>query len=125
MKYSDNLEDLIKQALETEHEETVKSYDDMNLWEQSLSVFKGKHKLAPIANYIAIWVYAMGVFYSFYKVMTAEDTIFWLIVLNITLMAVAFNKIWHWMEINRKATKNEIKLLRLEIKSLLENKHQS
>ena len=120
MKYSDNLEDLIKKALETEQEEIIKSYDDMNIWEQSFSVFKGKHKLSPIVNYVSIIVFGFGAMYAFYKLMTTSDTIFWLLVLNITIMGSAINKLWHWMEINKRAVNSEIKLLRLEIKSMLE-----
>ncbi|MEL6671419.1 MAG: DUF6768 family protein [Bacteroidota bacterium] len=113
---NDPIEALIREALEEEQEEVLRSYDEMNVFEQTFSTFKGKNGWASMYVFVFALGFWVATMYSLVQAIRTEDTIFWLLVMNATLMMLVIAKLWFWMEINRRSISQEIKILRMEMK---------
>lgn len=121
---SENIDELIKQALSEEESEILERLGEQSIFDQMMATFQGRMKWVAIYSaFIMVIIFALSV-YSFIQFLDAEELremILWGAGMGIGMMSVGLLKTWHWMQMDKNTILREIKRLELHIVSLHKN----
>ncbi len=127
MKTNDEIDQMIKDALSADEQELFNTYDEQNVLQKFGGLFQGKMKWINIMS-MAFQLIIFGIaVYCGYRAFYAVDTTQMLqfgIGAFLAMLAVAFLKMYHFMEMNKNAVIRELKRVELQV-SILANKLDS
>ena len=122
---SENIDDLIKQALSEEESDILERLDEQSIFEQMMSTFQGKMKwIAIYSVFIMLVIFGLSVYclIEFLKAEEIRQMLLWGAGMGMGMMAVSMLKTWHWMQMDKNTLMREIKRLELHIAALHKNK---
>ena len=128
MKHNDeNIDEIIHQALSKEEAEFYDQLDEQNMFDQWLSLYKGKLKWWTILITMVTLVFlGLGV-YTLIEFLNAESTasmLKWGAGMFFCLIVISLMKLYGWMQMDKYALMRELKRLELQI-SMLASKTKS
>lgn len=119
------IDDKILESFNAEDKEVMHSCgEELGLFGLVAESFRGKLKVAVIAVFFFMLIFAAILAYSAINFFSVEDIgtkLHWLAVALTALIAFALLRLWYWMELNRLSLVREIRRLELQI-SLLAKK---
>ena len=120
-----DIDDKILETLSAEDKEVMKSYgEELGLFGLIKESFTGKLKIAVIAVFLFILVFAVILVYSainFFSIEEIGTKLHWLAIGLTALIVFALLRLWYWTVLSHIATIREIKRLELQV-SLLAKK---
>ena len=118
-----NLDDKIKQALAADSEQVAQLLDtDTGMYDRIFDVFRGNMRFWNMFAFLLSVIIAGFMIWSgyhFFTTQSADDKLFWGVLLLIFWTGTLGLKIWFWLEMNRHATSREIKRLELVVAQLV------
>jgi len=121
----ENIDDLIKQALNEEESEILQRLGEQSIIEQMMSTFQGKMKwIALYSLFIMLVLFGLSVYclIEFLNANSTRDMVLWGAGMGMGMMAVGMLKVWHWMQMDKNVILREIKRLELQIATMYKNK---
>lgn len=120
-----DIDDKILEALNAEDKEVMDSYgEEPGLFGLIAESFRGKLKVAVIAVFLFILIFAVILVYSAINFFSVDDIgtkLHWLAIGLAALIVFGLLRLWYWMVLSQLATIREIKRLELQV-SLLARK---
>lgn len=117
-----NLDDKIKQALAADSEQVAQLLDtDTGMYDRIFDVFRGNMRFWNMFAFLLSVIIAGFMIWSgyhFFTTQSADDKLYWGVLLLIFWTGTLGLKIWFWLEMNRHATSREIKRLELVVAQL-------
>lgn len=118
-----NLDDRIKEALESEDRVLMEQLGEQGLLGQFSGLFQGRMAWITVVTLLAGIVLTVIGFYAAWKFATVEDTntmLRWAGIAWFGLTAQMMIKQWSWMRMETNRTLREVKRLELQMARLLE-----
>lgn len=117
-----DLDERIRQALETDGSETFSTVDtDASIFQTIGDTFRGRNRVIVAMVYVSTTVFSVLLLWAAYRFFTATDpaqaTCDGILMLA-TMLCVVGEKMWYWMEMNRVTLMRELKRVELQLAEL-------
>ena len=113
-----DLDDLIRQALEEEEQDTLRGLDAQSAAELLGETFRGKNSLFALGGAVAnLILFVLGVFAAvkFGQADEVRVMLLWGGTAGLCFLAVTAIKIWYWLEMARLSVVREVKRTELQL----------
>ncbi|MFT7638715.1 MAG: CBS domain containing-hemolysin-like protein [Pirellulaceae bacterium] len=117
---NNDLDNMIRQALGSEHAEIYDQFAEPSLSEMVVDSFRGRTRWLVALTFVSIAVFTILAGVSAYQLYCATEVkqlILWAVAVVFCLIAVSIMKIWYWMELNKHAIMREFKRVELQLAS--------
>ncbi len=121
MKTTNNIDELIKTALNEEERKFYDELDEQNLFEMVGGLFTGKLKWIMVMMNIVMVAFFVLLVYCVIQFLNTDDPatmIRWAAGGFLCVLAVTMLKLFAWMQINKNVLLREIKRLELQLSAL-------
>ncbi|MBT8271069.1 MAG: hypothetical protein HKO90_05310 [Flavobacteriaceae bacterium] len=117
----ENIDDIIKKALNEEEARFYDELDEQNLFQMVGGLFSGKLKwFIVMMNVIMVAVFVLLVYclIQFFNTDDIGTMLRWGAISAISLIAIAMLKLFAWMQMNKNVLMREIKRLELQLSAI-------
>lgn len=125
MKTEENIDLLIKEALNKEEANFYENLDEQSMPEMVTGLFKGKLKWFAILTMILtlVW-FGVAIFCAikFFNTEELREMMIYGAGFFLSMMIVTMLKIWNWMQMDKNAIMRELKRMELQIAMLKNHK---
>lgn len=115
---NDELDKLIREALETSDQEVLDQLEDPSMAELLVETFRGRHRRLAMGGVVVNLVVFAGAIWCgvrFLRAGAEREMLLWGAGMFLCLGLVTAIKIWYWLEMNRLALTREIKRVELQV----------
>jgi len=125
MKTEENIDILIKEALNKEEADFYQNLDEQSMPEMVTGLFKGKLKWFAILTMALTFIWFGAAIFCAIKFFNTEELREMMIYgagFFLSMMIVTMLKIWNWMQMDKNAIMRELKRMELQIAMLKNHK---
>jgi hypothetical protein len=118
---NDELDKLIREALETSDQEVLDQLEDPSMAELLVETFRGRHRRLAMGGVVVNLVVFAGAIWCgvrFLRAGAEREMLLWGAGMLLSFGLVTAIKIWYWLEMNRLALTREIKRVELQVVQL-------